>query len=157
MITWWNSRSRREQILLGVMVLCLGLAVLLFGVVRPLQAAARAASERHAAASQTEAEVARNVAAIARLKAPAKAAPRRLPLEAAVNSTATAAGIALGRVEADPSGGLRVAAPSVAPTVLFPWLSLLQREHGVAASHLAIVKNETGGLALDATLVRPGS
>jgi len=157
MITWWNGRTRREQILVGVMAGCLALVLILFGLVRPLQGAATAASERHAAALRTQSEVARNVAGIARMKVPPKAAPRRLPMDAAVNSTAAAAGIALGRVESDPAGGLRVAAPSVAPTVLFPWLSLLQREHGIAASHLAIVKNETGGLTLDATLVRAGS
>ena len=157
MMAWWDGRTRREQVLLGVMGVCLALVLLLFGVVRPLQAAARAASERHAEAVQDQAEVARNVAAIARLKVPARAPPRRLPLEAAVSTTAAAAGIALGRVEGDPSGGLRVSAPSVAPTVLFPWLRLLQGEHGVAATHLAIVKNDTGGLTLDATLERAGS
>jgi general secretion pathway protein M len=157
MRAWWNGRTRREQILLGVMLLCMGLVLILFGVVRPLQGAARAASERYAAALTTEAEVARNVAAIARIKAPARPGLRRAPLEAAVNTTAAAAGVVLGRVEADPAGGLRVAAPSVAPTVLFPWLSLLQRERGVVASHLTIVKNDTGGLTLDATLVRVGS
>ena len=157
MMTWWNGRTRREQILVGVMTVCLASVLILFGVVRPLQGAARAASERHAAALQTQSEVARNVAAIARMKSPVKSTPRRLPIDAAVNTTAAAAGIALGRVEIDPAGGLRVAAPSVAPTVLFPWLSLLQREHGITATHLAIVKNETGGLALDATLVRVGS
>lgn len=157
MMTWWNGRTRREQILVGIMAVCLASVFILFGLVRPLQGAAKAASERHAEALRAQSEVARNVAGIAQLKSPAKTTPRRLPIDAAVNTTAAAAGITLGRVETDPAGGLRVAAPSVAPTVLFPWLSLLQREHGIAASHLAIVKNETGGLTLDATLVRVGS
>ena len=157
MRAWWISRSGREQVLLGVMALCVVLTLIVFGVARPLQAAAGAASARYAAAQQTQAEVARNVAAIGRLRAPPKSSARRLPLDAAVNTTAAAAGIAFGRVEDAPSSGIRVSAPSVAPTVLFPWLSLLQREHGVVASHITIVKNETGGLTLDATLVRAGS
>lgn len=154
MIAWWTSRSRREQILLGVMTFCLALWLIVFGIARPLQAAARAASERHASAVATLTEVSRNVAAINRLKAPPGAAPRRAPLDAAVSSTAQAAGISLGRVEADPGGGLRVAVPSAAPTVLFPWLGLLQTEHGVVATHLTVVKNDTGALTLDATLAR---
>lgn len=36
---WWSGRSRREQVMLGVLALLLAGVVLVFGVVKPLQAA----------------------------------------------------------------------------------------------------------------------
>lgn len=36
---WWNARSPRERLLLGVLAVLLGGVVLVYGVIRPLQAA----------------------------------------------------------------------------------------------------------------------
>ena len=151
---WWGGRSRREQMLVALMGLSLAGFLLWFGLVSPLASAAEAAEARRAQAVQDKLAVDRTLAAIARL-GPAAARPiSSRPLGALVSETAAAAGVELARVEADPAGGVRVAVAGASPTVLFPWLATLQREHGVAPRHLTVLKAEGGGLALDATLDR---
>lgn len=152
---WWHERSGREKALLGVMGAVLAAFGLWYGIYAPLLAARERALERHEAALESRAEVARAVARIRGLQARAAApAPTSAP-EEAVAATAMAAGIPLSRTEPDPEGGLRVAADAVSATALFPWLGLLQREHGLATRNLTVVKGEGGGLRLDATLARP--
>jgi general secretion pathway protein M len=155
MRTWWDSRSRREQVLLAVMGAAAAAFLLWFAVLRPLAAAGRAAEARYAAAVETDVVVNRTLADMARLKAPPPPASARRPLDAVVSEAAAAAGVNVGRIEPDPSGGLRVSSPSTAVSAVFPWLATLQREHGIVATHLTALKNDTGGLAVDATLARP--
>lgn len=156
MIAWWKGRSRREQILVGAMgALVVGLG-LWFGVVQSLAEARRQASERLAEAVAVEAAVQRGLAELAALRQAAPARPSRQPVAQAVAESAAAAGLTLSRSEPDPGGGHRVQAEAVAPAVLFPWLAALQRDHGVVASHLTVLKGEAGGLTLDATFVEVG-
>jgi general secretion pathway protein M len=155
MRTWWETRSRREQALLAVMAAGVAAFLLWFAVLTPLAAANRAAEARYATAVETDLAVSRTLGEVARLKAPPAPASARRPLDAVVSETAAAAGVNVGRIEADPSGGLRVSSPSAPASALFPWLALLQREHGIVATHLTVLKNDTGGLAVDATLARP--
>jgi general secretion pathway protein M len=151
---WWTDRSGREKALLGVMGAALVAFGLWYGLYAPLLAARAHALARYDSALASQAQVGRTVARIRGLQGRVAApAPASAP-EEAIAATAAAAGIALSRTEADPEGGLRVAADSVSATALFPWLGLLQREHGLAARNLTVVKGETGGLRLDATLAR---
>ncbi|HEX2558750.1 type II secretion system protein GspM [Phenylobacterium sp.] len=152
---WWSERSGREKALLGVMGAAVGAFGLWYGLYAPLLAVRERALERHDAALVTQAEVGRAVARIRGLQARAAAPAASTSPEEAVAATAMAAGISLARTEPDPEGGLRVAADAVSATALFPWLGLLQREHGLAARNLTVVKGEGGGLRLDATLARP--
>ena len=59
MIAWWAGRSRREQVLVGVMLAALALFILWFVIVAPLRAAARSAEQHHARAAQAEQAAAR--------------------------------------------------------------------------------------------------
>ncbi|MFC3078117.1 type II secretion system protein GspM [Phenylobacterium terrae] len=152
---WWNERSGREKALLGVMAAALAAFGLWYGLYAPLLAARERALERHEAALQTQAEVGRAVARIKALQGRVTAPAPSVAPEEAIAATAAAAGVPLSRTEPDPEGGLRVAADAVSATALFPWLGRLQREHGLAARHLTVVKGEGGGLRLDATLARP--
>lgn len=157
MRAWWDERSPRERVLIAVMAGGLLLFALWLAVAAPLLAAGRAAEARHARAVATRTGVDRALAELARLRPPPQPASASRALQAVVSETAVAGGVEIARIEPDPAGGLRVAVASAAPAALFPWLALLQREHGVALEHLSVMKNETGGLALDATLKRIGS
>jgi general secretion pathway protein M len=156
MIAWWAGRSRREQLLLGVMAAIALVLVAWFGILQPLAKARRAAAERLSEAAATQAAVERGLAELAALRRAAPARPNRRPMARAVTESAAAAGVTLARAEPDPGGGLRVGIEAVAPAALFPWLAALQRDDGVAASHLTVVKADGGGLNVDATLVEIG-
>lgn len=152
---WWSERTGREKVLLGVMGVGVGAFGLWYGLYAPLLAARERALDRYETARADQADVGRTVARIKSLQGRVAApAPSSAP-EQAVATTAAAAGIPLARTEPDPEGGLRIAADAASATALFPWLGLLQREHGLAARNLTVVKGEGGGLRVDATLARP--
>ncbi|MDD3836853.1 MAG: type II secretion system protein GspM, partial [Phenylobacterium sp.] len=121
----------------------------------PLLDAGERARDRYESALSTGAEVRRATARIKAMQGQvAIAEPTRAP-EQVIAETAATAGVLLVRVEPDPEGGLRVALDAASATNLFPWLALLQREHGLSARNLTVVKGEGGGLRVDATLDRP--
>ena len=149
---WWNGRSRREQVLLGVMGALVAGFLLWFGVAAPLQAAAASARDHLAQARADEAlvdAVAERVAAQGQAPSASSAAG---PVDRVVADTAAVAGLQVVRVEAA-EGGVQavVSGPS---TSILPWLAFLAREQGVAARHLTLVKGEGGVPDLVATFVR---
>lgn len=153
MIAWWTSRSRREQILLAVLGTLALVTVVWLGAFRPLAAAARAADTRLARAAEVEAAVDRGLAELAVIRRHPRPRTASRPVAEVVVESAAAADLTLARSEPDPGGGLRISLEAVAPGALFPWLATLQREHGVAPSHLTVLKSEGGALTVDATLV----
>lgn len=156
MTAWWMSRSPRERIMLTALASLAAVLVAWYGVARPLAAWNRAAEQRHAAASARAAAVDRALAEIAALRQRAGPRPAAVPLEAAVSESAAAAGLVLKRAEADPAGGLQVRISGVPAMALFPWLAELQQRRGLAPAHLTVLKNEAGGLDVDATIVKVG-
>ncbi|MFN3582701.1 type II secretion system protein GspM [Phenylobacterium sp.] len=151
MIAWWTTRTPRERLLLGVMAGLLLVFGLWFGVHRPLAQARAAAERRYDRALKEEAAIEIAAARIRTLRTAGGGASRKAPAAEAVNASAAAAGVTLSRVEPDPVGGVQVAVGGVSPAQLFPWLAALQRDYGVTPRHLTIVKDEQGGLSVDAT------
>lgn len=151
MIEWWTTRTQRERRLLAVMAGLLVVFGLWFGVHRPLAQARAAAERRYDRALQEEGAIEAAVARIRVLRAAGAGASRKTPAAEAVNASAAAAGVTLSRVEPDPAGGVQVAVGGIAPAQLFPWLAALQQDYGVTPRHLTIVKDEQGGLSMDAT------
>ncbi len=152
MLDWWSGRSRREQILLGVMGALVAGFVLWFGVAAPLRAAATSARDQLAQARADEALV---DALATQIAAQGQAPPTPSgggQVEQSVADTAAVAGLQVVRVEAA-EGGVEavVSGPS---TAILPWLAFLAREQGVAAQRLTLVKGEAGALDLDATFTR---
>jgi general secretion pathway protein M len=93
---WWSGRSRREQVLLGVLAAFATLALLLIAVVRPLEAARARAT----------ADIRTYDMLAMRLRAAGPglgAAARRGPPASIVAASAGAAGVNVQRVE--PEGG----------------------------------------------------
>ena len=154
---WLAGRSPRERVMLGVLAaVALGLG-LWFGILMPLASAQRAAAEKLDRAVRVERAVESVLADLAEVRRRIRPPVSQAPVDEAVSRSAEAAGLVLGRVEADPAGGVQASLQGVATTTLFPWLVNLQREHGVIASHLTILKGEGGGLDVDATFVRAGA
>lgn len=157
MRAWWDSRSRREQVMLALLSVLLAVTVYWFGVIGPLASAERGARERLAQAVAAEAAIDPGLAELAELAALRRSARppgATRPIATVAAETAAAAGLSLDRSEPDPGGGLRIGLKAVAPAQVFSWLAALQRGHGVAPSHLTVLKAEGGGLDVDATLVQ---
>ncbi|MET0293855.1 MAG: type II secretion system protein M [Phenylobacterium sp.] len=154
MTAWWSFRTPRERLMLSALAIVLALFALWYGLYAPLLAMRGEAQARYAKAISEQAQLHATVRQIRTLSAAAKP-PSQLAPEEAIRTTASAAGLEVERVEPDPDGGLRVAIAGAPATSLFPWLAVLQREHGLAAKTLVVVKGDNG-LRLDATLARPG-
>ena len=153
MIAWWNTLSRREQTLLGVLALLMALLAAWYGIWRPVAAFRDDAQLR-------QEQAAREYRAVQALAARVKAAPApraaTRPLPETLRTSLEAAGITAARLEDDPAGGVRVAIGGVAATQLLPWIAALQTAHGVTPRNLVIVKEGQGLLSLDATFVQAG-
>ncbi|WP_309091693.1 type II secretion system protein GspM [Phenylobacterium sp.] len=156
MIAWWEARTRREQALLAVMAATLSAFLLWFGVHRPVAQAREAAAQRYERALRAQGEVEAAAARIRQLQKGGASSARRAPAAEAVNASAAATGLTLSRVSPDPGGGVQVAVGGVSPAQLFPWLASLQQDYGVTARHLTVVKDDQGGLAMDATFADEG-
>ena len=155
MVDWWTTRSRREQIMLGVMAALLLGFLLWFGVAAPLRTAAQDASAHLTRALGDEAVVDSAVAEIARLGEAAPPPTSAGPLDRLVADTAAEAGLRVIRIEAVADGGVQavVSGPS---TQVLPWIARLQSEHAIAARHLTLLKGDVGQLDVDATFVGLG-
>lgn len=155
MVDWWTTRSRREQIMLGVMAALLLGFLLWFGVAAPLRTAAKDASAHLTRALGDEAVVDAAVAEIARLGEAAPPPTAAGPLDQLVTDTAAEAGLKIIRIEATADGAVQavVSGPS---TQVLPWIATLQSEHAIAARHLTLLKGDVGQLDVDATFVGPG-
>lgn len=153
MIDWWNGRSRREQVLLGVMGALVAGFLLWFGVAAPLRGAAQDASAHLTQALADEAVVDAAVAEIARLGETAPTRSRTASVDSLVAETAAAAGLEVIRIEPAPDGQGVQAVVSGPSTTVLPWIALLQAEHAVSARHLTLLKGDVGMLDVDATFV----
>ncbi|MDP1874249.1 type II secretion system protein GspM [Phenylobacterium sp.] len=156
MMGWWTTRSRREQVLLGLMgALLLGF-LLWFAVASPLRSAAQDASAHLTRALADEAVVDAARAEIARLGEAAPRAQRSGSVERVVSDTAAAGGLTVVRVEIDDQNGVQavVSGPS---TAVLPWIALLQAEHAIVARHLTLLKGDVGELDVDATFAGAAS
>jgi general secretion pathway protein M len=153
MIDWWSGRSRREQVLLGVMGALVAGFLFWFGVAAPLRGAAQDASAHLTRALADEAVVDSAVAEIARLGETAPTRSRTASVDSLVAETAAAAGLEVIRIEPAPDGQGVQAVVSGSSTTVLPWIALLQAEHAIAARHLTLLKGDVGMLDVDATFV----
>jgi general secretion pathway protein M len=152
MVDWWTGRSRRDQILLGVMgALAMGL-LLWFGVAAPLREAALGASTRLHRALADEAVVDAAVAELARLGERTPTPARSASVESLVAETAAAAGLEVIRIAPAEGGGVQAVVSGPSTSVL-PWIAQLQDDHAIAARHLTLLKGDVGELDVDATFM----
>lgn len=151
MTAWWQARTRREQILLGVMGAALLVFVLWFGVQRPIAQGKAAAAERYERALTDRTVVEAAARRISALRREAGGEVKRIPVAEAVNASAAAASLTLASVAPEADGGVQAKVGGVAPGQLFGWLASLQRDYGVTPRHLTVIKDDAGGLSADAS------
>ena len=143
---WWRGRSRREQILLLILIALFGITFFWLLVVRPLGDGLAAARERHSEAVIALAEAKANAAAIARLE---RDRPRASggPVELMVTESASAAGFQLSRIQAEGAGKVGLAIEAARPQALFAWVSEMETKNGLIVERLTANANSDRSLS----------
>lgn len=149
---WWQGRSRREQLLLGVMGALLPGVLIWLLIARPLSAALDAARAREAAAA--EALGAARARADVRRTGLGETAP--LPLAAYVARSAADAGYPNARVTASGPARATLSIEAARPQALFGWIADLET-HGVAVETLRATAGADHTVAVAASLRARGS
>jgi general secretion pathway protein M len=151
LILWWQTRSRREQHLILVMLALLGGVVFWLGLWRPVQAwqGAQGQALSHAIAAQRHATHA--ATALSALEAH-KPPPFELPLNDYLKASANEAGFTLTGAEAQ-GESVRITLTSARPPALIAWLLVLETK-GIFINEGRITANSDTTVALDAILRR---
>jgi general secretion pathway protein M len=142
-IAWWEGRTRRERVLLGVMAGLLAAVIAWYGVIAPIGAWKAGAAERRAEAS---ADLQSVEADLARLNAAATEAPVGTgePIEPLLIRTAEAAGLTIDRQQAEADGAQTAWLQAVPAQAVFGWIAQLEQAHGVTVSSITALKSPTG-------------
>lgn len=147
--TAWEARSRREQVMLGVMALAILLVVGWYGVLAPLNGAVQGSEARLAKAADR----------FAQLDAAARTGGLPVtsgqPLQTVVEASATAAGLTIDRRREEADGRLTVWLTGADPGLMMSWLTSLARGQGVAVSEMTASRTDGGALEAQITLARP--
>lgn len=152
MTGWWEARTPRERLILGVAAALLIVTVYWLGLLRPLQAAARAAELRSVAAIR---EAQALEAAAGRLAAPT-AQPNSQGIRAPVLELAAAAGLTLSRLSPEGDGGLTVSVEPAPSGAVFGWIARLAQERGIDVSRLTVEQTADKRVIAQATFVERG-
>jgi len=141
MSAWWETRSARERLLLGIMFALLGFVFVWLIIVRPLADLLDAAKLRHGEAVVALAE--------ARARTPSAAAPAAAgPADAIVARTAAEAGFAGARIARQGAAGASVAIDAARPQALFGWVAEMERR-GLVVERLRARANADRTLAAE--------
>ncbi len=168
MKAWWDERSQRERILLGVMAGIFAFLILGPGVLGPIVSSRAAAEQDYRAALADLAvmqEGARRMAAlrVAEPGAPGGAAtgvvaePGQETLRSVIGNEAERAGLRYDALNADErEQEAAVTFASVNPPELFAWLQDLQRRHRITVVSATISRPEIdeGGVRATVRLMR---
>ncbi|WP_422344611.1 type II secretion system protein GspM [Parasphingorhabdus sp.] len=133
---WFQALSQREKILIGIMGFLIVLVFGYYAIISPFINAYGSAQKNHAEAVDSRARIEAKVAA---LTAPAdgKVNPVDGPLDVFISQNAGEAGFAVGRLDPQTNGTVRLAIESAKPTALFGWLAQLEMR-GISVEELAV-------------------
>lgn len=146
---WWRKLTRREQLLVAIMLALLLTVGLWLGVLRPLAALREDVIARQATAATALAEVTDMSRQIRAARATAAA---QLPLLERVRSSADAAGLTLEQLEKAGDGSVTLRIGAVRSPALLGWLADLETRQGVVVERLSATRNEDASLAVDVAL-----
>jgi general secretion pathway protein M len=149
MMAWWQTRSRREQNMLGVMIALLALVLGWLLILRPLAAARVAAEERHDAVLVRLAETRGRIATI-KMLASQSPEPLGSPLPEFLRASAMQAGFTNAQVDPADNDRARLAIPAAKGAALLGWLDRLNGR-GVFIERATLKPNSDATLAFDAT------
>ena len=147
---WWEGRSPRERVLLGVLGALVVALLFWLTIIRPIDAARIAADARLDVAAQDRGRIA---AVAAALQASRRTAPPALSaaLPATVGKAAEAAGFTLSRLDPQGSERVTIAIASARSPALFAWLGVLERQ-GILVDRLTLRPGSDGTVAVEGVL-----
>ncbi len=147
---WWDDRTRREQILLTIMLVLLAVTLLWLALLRPLALARSAAADRLGAALAAEARItamAGSLQAIERRRAPATT-----PLLDQISQSASAAGLTIERLESPGDGAVAVRITAIRAEPLLRWLAALEQQDSILVERGTIRRNGDATVMVQLTL-----
>jgi general secretion pathway protein M len=150
MISWWQGRSAREQILLGAMTALLLIVLIWLLILRPLASAKASATERQEAAVTTLAATQSRIATV-KMLASQSPEPLGSPLPDFLRASALQAGFTNAVVDLADNDRARLAIPAAKGAALLAWLDRLNGR-GVFIETANLKPNSDATLAFDATL-----
>lgn len=151
---WWDGRTPRERILLGVLGALVAAMLLWLLVWRPVNSYLESGRTAQGEALDRLAQTQAMVADAKRFgAAPASGA---LDVRAVVNQSAIEAGFTLAKNEPGQSGSVSMAIASAKSRALFLWLGALERQ-GIIAQTASMRANGDGTVAFDAVLKGRGA
>ncbi|MEP2103698.1 MAG: type II secretion system protein GspM [Parasphingorhabdus sp.] len=152
---WFHALSPREKILIGVGGVLFALVVGYYAVIATFMSAFDSAEQRYQEAVDGQVRIEAKVDA---LTAPADKTVKPVtgPLDVFISQNAGEAGFAVGRLDPQTNGTVKLAISSAKPTALFGWLAMLERR-GIAVEELAVNAgpNETVTATLILRSVQP--
>ncbi len=133
---WFHALSRREKILIAIMGVLTALVVSYYAVVVPFIGAFEAAEKRYQEAVESRVQIETKVAAVT---APADqiANPVSGPLDVFISQHAGEAGFAIGRLDPQSDGSVKLSIDAAKPTALFGWLASLENR-AISVDELAV-------------------
>ncbi|QTD55333.1 type II secretion system protein GspM [Parasphingorhabdus cellanae] len=133
---WFQALSQREKILIGVMGFLVALVVGYYAIVAPFINAYVSAEKSYVDAVDSQARIEAKVNA---LTAPADktVTPVTGPLDVFISQNAGETGFAVGRLDPQTNGTIRLAIDSAKPTALFGWLASLEGR-GISVEELSV-------------------
>ena len=156
-LAYWQARSGREQVMLGVMGVMLLALVLTVAVIRPLREYHAAARTDYAASMQLYRSVQADARAYRELAADGagQAARSEQSLRAVVGAMALRHEISLARMVPTEDGGLTITIDRAPGASVMRLLVGLEQEHGVAVIS-ASLDREPGEMVSASILLRQG-
>lgn len=133
---WFQALSQREKIMIGILGFLVALVVGYYALVSPFINAYISAQKSYADAIDSQVRIETKVAA---LTAPADKSikPVTRALDVFISQNAGEAGFAVGRLDPQTNGTVRLSIDSAKPTALFGWLAMLERR-GISVEELAV-------------------
>ncbi|MBB3764894.1 type II secretion system protein GspM [Sphingomicrobium lutaoense] len=148
---WWQARSQREQVMLGIMALIAVPVIGYFLVLKPLLDWENRAREEYLMALDRQGRVS------AMVGGPESGADSfEGSLEAFVGNSAAEIGLTLEESVAEGPDRLRIAIPEASGPAALAWIDRLEAE-GLRVSALRIEPAGSGNVSIGATVARSGS
>lgn len=153
LIAWWNARTQREHLLLGLMLALFAVIFAIYGVTKPLLAARANAEARLERAIQSDRIISRGVAALKSVAANPPSQASDLPLAQLVEQSARDTGFQPTPADTLGDGRVAVSIPAARARALFAWLAALEAQ-GVFVEQAQLTTKSDGSLTVALNLRR---
>ena len=145
MMGYWNSRTGREQALIGVALLLVIVALLQFAIVRPLMAAkADSKLALEAASRQLDVVSAELTSQTTRVAGATAARASSQNLRSDLLQLANARGLSVLRLQTADDGRLILQFERTVPTLVYAWLADADMRYGAVPERVTMFAEEAG-------------